>query len=186
MRWWSGAGSNRRPSAFQKPCHGLWGACLVKLASPATCITACQGPYGTILAGCRRVPGSAIASVLSACWPHPGPGLVLALCWPQHAATAAPTPTGLLPVAPRGASARTGCTIIQTCGPSRSGPRPGRRRADTDRVHCRPPRHVVSQGPRRRDWTSNGNCPRSRTDRATKARRGPRRSQRTCPHDGFL
>jgi hypothetical protein len=78
---WSGAGSNRRPSAFQRPCRGPGGFCLVKLGSPVTCITARQGHYNSILAACRRVPGSAGASVLSACWTPPEPRLVLTLCW---------------------------------------------------------------------------------------------------------
>jgi hypothetical protein len=78
----SGTGSNRRPSAFQKPCHGLADACLVKLASPVTCVTARRGLYGSILTPCRRVPGSTVASVLSACCRPPAPALVLAPCWP--------------------------------------------------------------------------------------------------------
>jgi hypothetical protein len=44
---------------------------------PATCITACQDSYGTIIAACQCVPGSIVASVLSACWAPFG----AELCW---------------------------------------------------------------------------------------------------------
>ena len=30
------------------------------------------------------MPGNAVSSVLFVCWTHPGPGLVLLLCWPQR------------------------------------------------------------------------------------------------------
>jgi hypothetical protein len=184
---WSGAGSNRRPSAFQ-----------LDSSRTGTCV-------GFVLAAASRhhpradahwaSPRSTARSI-RAHWLHHHPDALPAGPGPRHGdrpgAHAACRYRRLVQDQHRqctGQQDRGTRRVVPglvPCGPSRSASRPGRRRADTDRVHGRPPRHVVSQGPRRRDRTSNGNCPRSRTDRATKARRGPRRSQRTCPHDGLL
>jgi len=57
QRWWSGAGSNCRPSAFQKVCHRPWDICRKKLDRPSGQHTGLSGTYGSSLAGVPTCAG---------------------------------------------------------------------------------------------------------------------------------
>ena len=55
--WWSGAGSNCRPSAFQKVCHRPWHICRKKLDRPSGQHTGLSGACGSSLAGVPTCAG---------------------------------------------------------------------------------------------------------------------------------
>ena len=83
-QWWSGAGSNCRPSAFQKVCRSRCHRVSIDQSAQLERIHPGSWADTTILTPVPRCAGECrfvrVARVLDASWT----GLVLLLCWPQR------------------------------------------------------------------------------------------------------